>query len=198
MKLKLSLLILVILHFSCKDKTEKQIENTNSKISKVELQLKETNRFDFEKFKILKGQVGEIKVGMDISEAEKSLKQLTKKEAEAYAFGFDGVGKAYLYSLDDEFIIGLIPKADSKEILAIVALSKNLKTSNGLNPKSTFSEIQKKYPTTKIGQNLMMDWQFIEDEKNNWDFVFMTVENEPIGEFNDSSIEIKSDWITIK
>ncbi|MCD0466127.1 hypothetical protein [Flavobacterium sp. ENC] len=198
MKLKLSLLILVILQFSCKDKTEKQIENTNSKSSKVELHIKEANRFDFEKFKISKGQVGEIKVGMDLGKAEKLLKQLTKKEAEAYDFGFDGGGKAYLYSLDDEFIIGLIPKADSKEILAIVALSKNLKTSNGLNPKSTVSEIQKKYPTTKIVQNLMMDWQFIEDEKNNWEFILMTGENEPIGEFNDSNTEIKSDWITIK
>lgn len=200
MKLKLSLLILVILQFSCKERTETQIENKKIKVSRVESQNRKTKKFDFGKFEISKGQIGEIKIGMNISDAEKLLNPLTKKEAEAYDFGFDGGGKAYLYSLGDQFIIGLIPKADSKEILAIVALSKKLKTNNGLNPKSTVAEIQKKYPTTKISQNLMMDWKFITDEKNNWDFVFMTTENKPTGDTETESkrTETKADWITIK
>jgi hypothetical protein len=205
MKIKWSLIILIILQFSCKDKTEKQIATWNNRVQEVKAETKRTNEFDFGKFQISKGQIGDIKVGMNINDAEKLLNQFTKKEAEAYDFGFDGGGKAYLYSLRNELVLGLIPKMDSEEILAIVAISKNLKTTNRLSPKSTITEIQKKYPALKINQNLMMDWEFTEDQKNNWDFVFMTNENNQIGEYNDletsskpKRTDIKSDWITIK
>lgn len=205
MKIKLSLIILIILQFSCKDKTEKQLETWNNRVQEVKAETKRTNEFDFGKFQISKGQVGAIKVGMNINDAEKLLNHLTKKEAEAYDFGFDGGGKAYLYSLGNEIVLGLIPKMDSEEILAIVAISENLKTTNGLNPKSTVAQIQKTYPTLKINQNLMMDWEFIEDQKDNWYFVFMTDETNQIGEYNDletsstpKRTDIKSDWITIK
>lgn len=205
MKLKWSLIILILLQFSCKDKTEKQIETSTNKVQEVKAQTKPTTKFDFGKFQISKGQIGDIKVGMNINDAEKLLKQFTKKEAEAYDFGFDGGGKAYLYSLENEYILGLIPKMDSDEILAIVAISENLKTTNGLSPKSTIAAIQAKYPTLEIKQNLMMDWEFIQDQKNNWDFVFMTDETNQIGEHNDKEApsnpkrtDIKSDWISIK
>ncbi|TPG41542.1 hypothetical protein [Flavobacterium pectinovorum] len=205
MKIKLSLLILIILQFSCKDNTEKQAETWNKRVQEVKSEVKKSKNFDFEKLEISKGQIGEIKVGMTINDAEKILKQLTKKEVEAYDFGFDGGGKAYLYSLGNEFVIGLVPQMDSKKIIAIIALSKNLKTTNGLNPKSTVAEIQTKYPDIKIKQNLMMEWESIKDKKNNWEFVFMTNENNQIGEYNDVDIpvkptrtEIKADWITIK
>jgi hypothetical protein len=205
MKIKLSLLILIILQFSCKDNTEKQAETWNKRVQEVKSEVKKSKNFDFEKFGISKGQVGEIKIGMTINDAEKILKQLTKKEVEAYDFGFDGGGKAYLYSLGNEFVIGLVPQMDSEKIIAIIALSKNLKTTNGLNPKSTVAEIQTKYPDIKIKQNLMMEWESIKDDKHNWEFVFMTNENNQIGEYNDMDIpvkptrtEIKADWITIK
>lgn len=205
MKIKLSLLILIILQFACKDNTEKQAETWNKRVQEVKSEVKKSNNFDFEKLEISKGQVGEIKVGMNLNDAEKFLKQLTKKEVEAYDFGFDGGGKAYLYSLGNEFVIGLVPQIDSEKIIAIIALSKNLKTINGLNPKSAVAEIQVKYPNIKIKQNLMMEWESIKDDKNNWEFVFMTNENNQIGEYNDveapvkpKRTEIKSDWITIK
>jgi len=205
MKIKISLLILIILQFSCKDNTEKQAETWNKRVQEVKSEVKKSNNFDFEKLEISKGQVGEIKVGMNLNDAEKFLKQLTKKEVEAYDFGFDGGGKAYLYSLGNEFIIGLVPQIDSEKIIAIIALSKNLKTINGLNPKSAVAEIQAKYPNIKIKQNLMMEWESIKDDKNNWEFVFMTNENNQIGEYNDveapvkpKRTEIKADWITIK
>ncbi|MFT3920250.1 hypothetical protein [Cloacibacterium sp.] len=142
---------------------------------------------------------------MNIIDAEKEIFELTKKQAEAFDFGFDGGGKAYIYSLKNEPILALIPKRDSKEIFAIIALNKNLKTENGLNPKSKISEIQNKYPSIKINQDLMMDWEYIFDKKNNWDFVFMTNGKNRIGEYQKSEMsakpkkaESKMDWITIK
>lgn len=205
MKLKLSLSILIILQFSCKNDTEKQIGTWNNGIQKIKSHKEETKKFDFEKFEISKGQIGEIKVGMNIYDAEKKLNELTKREVEAYDFGFDGGGKAYVYSLENEPIIVLIPKRDSEEILVIVALNKNLVTNNGLDPKSKVSEIQEKYSNIEINQNLMMGWEFMYDEKNNWEFVFTTTDDDRIGEYKEIEVptklirtETKMDWIIIK
>ena len=205
MKIKLTLVILIILQLSCKNDTDKQIKPSNSGIQKVENQKKRTKGFDFEAYKISKGKIGEIEVGMNINDAEKKLNGLNKKEAEAYDFGFDGGGKAYIYLLENEPVLALVPKMDSEEILAIIALSKNLKTVNGLNPKSTVTEIQEKYPNIEINQDLMMSWEFMSDEKNEWEFVFMTDENERIGKYKvietptkPIRTETKMDWITIK
>jgi hypothetical protein len=205
MKIKLTLLFLIILQISCKNETEKQIETWNNQIQKVETQKKETKTFEFEKFKISKGKIGEIKIGMNIIDAEKMLNGLTKEEAEAYDFGFDGGGKAYIYSLKKEPVLALVPKRDSEEIFVIIALNKNLKTKNGLNPKSKISDIQHKYPNIEIIQDLMMDWEFMHDEKNNWNFVFLTDSNNRIGEYKEiekptepKKTETKMDWITIR
>ena len=205
MKLKLTLIILTILQLSCKNDTEKQIKPSNIGTQKVESQKKITIGFDFEAFKISKGQIGEIKVGMNIYDAEKKLNGLTKKEAEAYDFGFDGGGKAYIYLLENEPVLALVPKMDSEEILVIIALSKNLKTNNGLNPKSKVKEVQQKYPNIEINQDLMMNWEDIYDENNDWIFVFMTDENNRIGDYKEIEMptkpkrtETKMDWITIK
>ena len=205
MKIKLTLLFLITLQLSCKNDNEKQIETWNNQIQKVETQEIKTNTFEFEKFKISKGKIGDIKIGMNIIDAEKMLNGLTKEEAEAYDFGFDGGGKAYIYSLENEPILALVPKRDSEEIFVIIALNKNLKTNNGLIPKSKISEIQNKYPNIEINQDLMMDWEYMYDEKNNWNFVFMTEENNRIGEYKEIEMptepkrtETKMDWIAIK
>lgn len=204
MKLKLTLTILTILQFSCINDTKKQIKPLNIENQKVELQKKKTIGFDFEAFKISKGQIGEIKVGMNIYDAEKKLNGLTKKEAEAYDFGFDGGGKAYIYLLENEPVLALVPKMDSEEILVIIALSKNLKTINGLNPKSKVKEVQQKYPNIEINQDLMMNWEEIYDENNDWIFVFMTDENNRVGDYKEIELptkpkrtETKMNWITI-
>ena len=205
MKIKITLILLIILQLSCKNDTEKQIKPSNIGNQKVESQKKKTKGFDFEAFKISKGQIGDIKVGMNIYDAEKKLNGLAKKEAEAYDFGFDGGGKAYIYLLENEPVLALVPKRDSEEILVIIALSKNLKTNNGLNPKSKVTEIQEKHPNIEINQDLMMSWEFMSEEKNNWDFVFMTDDNNRIGEYKEIEVptkpkrtEAKMDWITIK
>ncbi|KAF2516581.1 hypothetical protein [Flavobacterium foetidum] len=210
MKSKISLLILFLFVISCGKKTETQTENANTEakevtIQKVAPETRETPNFDFENFKIEKGKVGDITIGMTMNEAESFLKNLSKTEAEAYDFGFDGGGKAYLYSFKDELVLALIPKRDSDEILAIAALNEKLRTTNGLHPKSSIQEIKKLYPKTQINQNLMMGWEVIYDEKNDWEFVFMTTEENRIGAYNDFEtpaepkiMNAKSDWITIK
>lgn len=204
MKIKLTLLSLFILQLSCKNDTEKQVKTWNNQIQKVESKRKKNKDFDFKKFEISKGKIGEIKIGMNIKDAETKLNELIKKEVEAYDFGFDGGGKAYIYSFKNEPVLGLIPKRDSEEILVIIALSKNLKTNNGLNPKSKVIEIQERYPNIEINQNLMMGWEFMSDKKNNWEFVFITEDNNSIGEYKEIEVptipkrtETKMDWITI-
>ena len=76
MKIKLTLVILIILQLSCKNDTDKQIKPSNSGIQKVENQKKRTKGFDFEAYKISKGKIGEIEVGMNINDAEKKLNGL--------------------------------------------------------------------------------------------------------------------------
>ncbi len=149
--------------------------------------------------------MGEIKIGMNIKEAEKLIANLTKSETEAYDFGFDGGGNASIYSLGNEPILALVPKRDSKEILAIIAISQTLKTNNGLNPISSVKEIIEKYPTMKIDHNLMMNWESMFDYVNNWKFVFNTDENKRIGEYKENdvqskpkAVDTKMDWIAIK
>lgn len=210
MKLKFYLPLLLFILFACQKKTEQKIVEKSNKIQETAPQKalalsEKTAEFDFEKFGIEKAKVGPIKIGMTIHEAENFLKNLNKSEAEAYDFGFDGGGKAYLYSFEGEFILALIPKMDSDEILAIAVLSKKLKTANGLNPKSSVQEIQKKYPGIQVSLNMMMDWEDLHDEKNNFDFVFMTNENNRIGEYTETQIPVslkrttaKADWITIR
>lgn len=205
MNKKLLFLILILLQFSCKDNSEKQAEIWNKRIQEAKVLAKTIKKFDFEKFQISNGKVGEIKIGMTISEAEKLIEPLTKKEETAYDFGYDGGGKAFLYSLKNEPVIALVPKRDSQEILAVIALNKNLKTENGLNPKSTVAEIQEKYLDIKVEVDLIMDSEFMMDKKNNLKFDFFTNESNRIGEYTDLEIpvkpvrtNIKADWITIK
>ncbi|ESU20183.1 hypothetical protein FEDK69T_30340 [Flavobacterium enshiense DK69] len=204
MKIKLLFLLFIFFTFSCKNNSEIKAESSNN--TEIEtLDSKNVDGFNFNKFKIDKGNIGPIKIGMKIFDAEKEITELTKKECEAYDFGYDGGGKAYIYYLKDEPILALVPKMDSDEILVIIALSKNLKTNNGLNPNSTVKEIQEKYPNIEINQDLMMSWEFMHDENNNWNLVFMTEDNNRIGDYKELEVptkpirnEIAMNWITIK
>jgi hypothetical protein len=161
--------------------------------------------FDFDNFKILKGQLGQIKIGMTINEAEKQFSGLTKKTDEATNFGFGGGSPAYLYYSGDELLFGLIPKLETDTLLFIIAAHKNLQTTNGLNPNSTVEELLKKYPDLTVQQDLMNSWEFFQDSKNGWDFIFMTDEQTEIGEYPELEVPskpkrltTKTDWITIR
>ncbi|MFT3796618.1 hypothetical protein [Flavobacterium sp.] len=142
---------------------------------------------------------------MSITEADKLLTALGKKETLAYDYGFDGGGKAYVYSVANQPIMALIPKADSDNILSIIALSKRLKTSNGLRPESQVSALLQKYPQMRINRDDMMDWEYMHDSTNGWTFVFLTDEENRVGPYDDSEQpaqpirkEAKIDWIEIK
>jgi hypothetical protein len=57
-------------------------------------------------------------------------------------------------------------------VLCIIAFHKNLETTNGLHPNALVSELLQKYPKMMIEMDVMNMWNFFEDEKNEWRFVF--------------------------
>ena len=197
-------LFIGLLLFGC-NLTTKTENNKNQSDLTTEKETEQTIQFDFDKFKILKGQLGAIKIGMTIAEAEMQFSGLTKKTDEATNFGFGGGSPAYLYYSGDELIFGLIPKLDTDTLLFIIAANKKLQTTNGLNPKATVSELIQKYPDLTVEQDLMNSWEFYQDETNGWDFIFMTDEKTQIGEYPELEVPskpkrltTKTDWITIR
>lgn len=197
-------LFIGLLLFGC-NSTTKTENNKNQSDLTTEKETEQTIQFDFDKFKILKGQLGAIKIGMTIAEAEMQFSGLTKKTDEATNFGFGGGSSAYLYYSGDELIFGLIPKLDTDTLFFIIAANKKLQTTNGLNPKATVSELIQKYPDLTVEQDLMNSWEFYQDETNGWDFIFMTDEKTQIGEYPELEVPskpkrltTKTDWITIR
>lgn len=184
--------------------------NTNKEIKQEEFiepnKEIDSKTFDYDKFLINKGSLGPIKIGMTISEAEQSLKALQKVESEAFHFGFDGGGIAYLYYDNKDVVLGLIPHLNNDTIISIIAASNRLKTKNDIRPNSSIKELSVKYQKIELTQNLLNSWEEITDASNNWVFVFMSDENNKIGEYKDlfspatqiKNMNAKSDWITIK
>ena len=171
---------------SCKKTEENQSETYNEKINKTETKGKENIEFNFDNFLISKGQIGEIKVGMNLNNAEKLLREMTSKEVEAYDFGYGGGGKAYIYSIYDEPIFALITNFETGKIIALIAISNKLKTNNGLNPNSKVADILKIYPKMMINQDEMTNEEYLYDQKNKWSFIFKTDEKNRIGEYTDT------------
>ncbi len=189
---------------SCKPATIPENKAVNE--TRVSEKSKDTlHGFRFSDFIIMKGQLGKIKIGMTIKEAEMQFSGLTKKVDEAGNFGYDGGGEAYLYYWGDTVIFGLIPYRDNDTLLAIIAVSKHLKTSNGLNPNSTVSELMTKYMDLIVHISLMDDWEYFSDDTNNYDFIFYTSEKTRIGKYPDPDassepfrVATKANWITIR
>jgi hypothetical protein len=208
MKHNLIYIGILFLMLSCNSKKQKIETNENI----VEVNPTETDSkteldvvpFDHSKYLIQKGRLGNMQIGMTISEAEEQFNGLRKEVNEAVNFGYGGGSPAYLYYKEDKVIFGLIPTLNTDTIFLIIAASPKLTTSNGLNPNSTVEEILNKYPNIKVNQNLMNSWEEIWDTTNNWEFVFMT-EDKTVGEYPELevpskliNINIKTDWITIK
>lgn len=201
---QLSTLLIGLLLFSC-NSTTKSENNENKVDSIIREQSEKTDDFQFDKFKILNGQLGEIKIGMTIKEAELQFTGLTKKTDEAVSFGFGGGSPTYLYYSGDELIFGLIPKLGTDTLLFIIAAHKSLQTTNGLNPNSTIAELIQKYPDLTVQQDLMNSGEFYQDKNNGWDFIFMTDEKTQIGEYPELEVPskpkrlmTKANWITIR
>ena len=201
MKQILTLSITLIL-FGCNSTTTTENNETTTDLT---IERQSESSVDFDDFKISKGQLGNIKIGMTITDAEQQFTILTKKVDEATNFGFGGGSPAYLYYSGEDLIFGLIPKLGTDTLLFIIAANKKLQTTNGLNPRATVSELIQKYPDLTVEQNLMNSWEFYHDETNGWDFVFMTDDKTQIGEYPELDVPskpkrltTKTDWITIR
>lgn len=131
----------------CNQSTDKeQIKNQSTKKeakSQVN-EIPEATILNYQDFEIQKGQLGEIKIGMTISEAEQKFSGLRKETDQATNFGYGGGSPAYLYYEGKTIIFGLIPTLNTNTILFIIVVSKKLTTTNGLSPNSTVKEISEK------------------------------------------------------
>ena len=190
--------------FGCNSTSKTENNETETDLA-IEKKSEQSVNFDFDKFKILKGQLGGIKIGMTITEAEMQFTELTNKTDEGTNFGFGSGSPAYLYYSGDELIFGLIPKLETDTLLFIIAAHKKLQTTNGLNPNSTVNELIQKYPDLTVQQDLMSGWEFFQDLNNGWDFVFKTNEKTEIGEYPELEVPskpkrltTKTDWIIIR
>lgn len=204
---QLTYIILLTTIWSCKQAPEHKEKTEQSKGEKPESKIDkqvDPSSFDYDEFEIKRGQLGEIKIGMTISEAEQAFEGLRKKVGQATSFGYGGGSPAYLYYEQDDLAFGLIPTLNTDTVLLIIAAAPQLVTNNGLHPNSSVQQISENYPGVKVNQDLMNGWEFISDTTNNWDFVFITDE-ETIGDYPElevpsalKNMEIKADWITIK
>lgn len=213
---QLLLLLFGLLVFGCNSVTKNEISklnnsktgaedtsvSTSSAIKKLDLA---SVRFDSHNLNILKGSLGDIKIGMTITEAEKQFNGLIKKSEDAACFGFDGGGSAYLYHSGEKLLFALIPKLATDTVLFIVAADSTLKTSKGINPNSTVADLVKVYPGLMVQQDLMNGWEFFQDEVNGWDFVFVTDKETEIGEYpvlelpsKPKRLLAKANWIVIR
>ena len=159
MKKNLLLFAFIILLFSCKKTASTSIETTKNTKEKNIPKKEDSQLFDYKKFTISKGSMGTLKIGMTCLEADKILSKLTKKEIDPFNFGFDGGGKAYIYYFEKEPILSLIPRFETDTIFAIIALSKEITTKNGLRPNATVAEILQKNPKLSVNYNPIMDWE---------------------------------------
>lgn len=187
--------------FSCNQ--SKQL-NTSPEVKNSKKESITAPKFNYENFKIQKGALGEITIGMTITEAESKFSGLRKEVGYATDFGFGGGSPAYLYYDNESVVFGLIPKLDTDTLMIIIAVSPKLKTINGLTPNSTVKEIAKVCPDIKAHQNLMANWEEMYDHVNDWDFVFMTDVNKTIGSYPELeepseliNTDITADWIAI-
>ena len=154
---------------------------------------------------IQKGQVGHIKVGMSMIEANKALTHFLSTKVPAHNFGYDGGGNTYLYSKVNQPFLALIPHRDSSIVLAIVAISPEIKTFHGLSPQTSVVSLNTVYTNMMMHLDEMNGWEFFEDKKNNWQFVFKTQENQRIAKypvFGEPAPPLnlleKSNWVVIK
>lgn len=190
--------ILILLFLGCNSS-----DTNKSEKSEGTPQLAE---FNPQNYIISKGSLGDIKVGQTISEAEKLFKGLTKKVEDAESFGICGGGKINIYYKDTILVFALLPYDGTDTILNIIAVEKNLKTTNGLNANSTVEEIYKKYPEMKVGVSMTTDEESFYDKENGWQYTFLTTEENRVGKYVGNgeeenvkpyNLKIKCDYIII-
>ncbi|KOY87471.1 hypothetical protein AD998_16195 [bacterium 336/3] len=160
--------------------------------------------FNFSQFTIQKGQLGNIKLGMTIQEAEKQFSALDKKIDSANDFGLDGGSSIYLYYHKKEALFGLIPKLLTDTLYSIIVLDPKFKTIEGLHKGSSVNEILKVYPHSKAQLNWVNGNENIVDTTNHLYFVFQTQKGKQVGDYSQSlqpsepkNLSLQTDWIEI-
>lgn len=108
---------------------------------------KPNESFIFSNYKIKKHSIGPITIGMSLKVAESKIYGLKKRYKPAYEFGVDSEKKVPCYYLNNSLVFALITKDRSDKIFLIAAVHKNLRTTTGLSPQSSVSELIQKYPT---------------------------------------------------
>lgn len=159
------------------------LKSNNIKYSQTKLT--QHNEFDYSQFRIRKGQLGEIKIGMTLNEVWDLLidLELTYKEEEAHWFGIGGGGSIYIFYYKAEPLFGLVPAYDTNTIKYIVTLHEKIKTLHGLGAKSTIEEILAIYPELELNISEVDDSEYFVDLNTNWLFSFNTIEEKKIGEY---------------
>ncbi|MEZ0007247.1 hypothetical protein ABH942_002626 [Flavobacterium sp. 28YEA47A] len=204
---KIILFFSLFLLYSCKKEVEIQNNSEqNQSIETIETSIVRPEKiFRFENFPIEKGQLGPIKVGSSLEEAEEQLTELTRKRCDPFDFGYDGGGDAFIYYWKDQPILALIPERDSNTLLAIAAIHKKLKTNKGLHPEATIKDILELDDNLPLYQNHMMSWESMFNEKMNWEFIFMKDAEHQVGTYENmnspgkvADYNAKIDWITIR
>jgi hypothetical protein len=154
---------------------------------------------------IRKSQLGKIKIGMTIQEAEQKISGFKKKKEDALNYGFGGNGLIFTYYFQNDPIFSLVPKMETDTIRCIIVLSEKLKTINGLNINSTINDFINKYNEFELEQDFMNEWEFFMDKINKWEFIFIAKDGLKIGEYIDDytvtskpkRFDVKPTWITI-
>lgn len=205
----LCLLVLYLPGCTCADKTAggnvKQANRVaTSQVSSATPIVQEP----FADLRIQEGALGGMKIGMTIGQAEEVVSccyTLIRKKEEAVVFGLGGGSPAYVYYTGDTLLFGLIPKLDTDTLMFIIAAYKGLLSGEGLHPGSTVGDLMAVYPELSVQQDLMNEWEVIQDEAKGWDFVFMTDEKTAIGSYPDPeamskpvNTSVKADWILIR
>jgi hypothetical protein len=188
------ILILVITLTSCNIRQEKS-GNDNSHIRNPISQAVKNN-FNFSQLPIKQQALGFIKIGSDLNSIDTLLTQLDKTEIEAWNFGFDGGGMAYLYSLSDNPVFGIITAFETDSIIAIAAIHNNLNSNKGISPKMTAEELVKHYPNELVFEELLTGREVMYDSNNNWSFIFDTDSSNRLAQYLEIEVGVKPKNLT--
>ena len=190
--------------FQCTNEPEQQELTDQEDEGKVE----QVDGFNYDDYKISKGQLGNIRIGMTIEEAYEHTSQFQEITSEAFFYGYGGGSPAYEYYKDNELLFALIPKLNTDSILFIIGISPNLKTHNDLTPTTSTRILLNKYDKITLNQDLMSGGENFHDSINNWTYHFATEPDSPIGDYQQidqpyslseiSESDAKSVWIVIQ
>jgi len=167
--------------------------------------------YDPSDFKIMKGQLGKIKIGMPINDARALTHGMTEKVEDANCFGYGGGVPAFIYSFKGKLLFSLIP-SEQNTLIQILVFDDDMQTENGLNSNSKVKQLLEKDPQMKVELNEMNSDEYYSDEVNGFTYIFRTNDKNLIGKYEKLNTDTaamylsskpirrlnkKADWISI-